>query len=329
MKGTFLMSFDVELAWGFVVCVEIKERHLKPVRGVREALDPLLKIIGDYKIPASWAIVGHLFLDRCECRGRPHPEMPRPNYGWFEGDWYKYDPCSDVKSDPLWYGKDVVEKILDFAKKSSTEQDICCHSFSHPIFGFSGCSEEVAKAEIDKSREVMMKYGVNPTVFVFPLGSAGHLNVLREKGFVVFRGGISEFVQRYANFDNPTEKFLRRYFSFGLEFLSYYFHLPPPVVVPRQVLPGLWEVPGSMSFNKKRNVPMRLVVSKVKRGIERAIREKKCFHLFTHLHNFGIDSDIVLREFEKVLAFADKKRKEGKLQMATMKDFADDIRGLN
>jgi len=319
MKGTFLLSVDVELAWGIVVVGEVREKHLKPVRGVREAIDPLLKIIGRYEIPTSWAIVGHLFLDRCEYRGRPHPEMPRPSYSWFRGDWYKYDPCSDIESDPLWYGKDIVGKILDFAEKSSAEQDICCHSFSHPIFGLSGCSEELAEAEISKSLDVMRDCGISPKVFVFPLGSVGHLNVLREKGFVAFRGGIPELVQRYANLGSGVERLFRRYLTFGMEFLSYYFLLPPSVAVPRQVLPGLWEVPGSMSFGKKRNVPMRLVVSKVKRGIERAIREKKCFHLFTHLHNFGVDSVVLLREFENVLAFADKKRKEGKLQMATMK----------
>lgn len=328
MKGTFLLSVDVELAWGLVVRGEITEKHLKPVRGVREIIDPLLKIIGDYKIPVSWAIVGHLFLDQCECRGRPHPEMPRPDYSWFRGDWYKYDPCSNLESDPLWYGKDVVEKIIDFANKSSAEQDVCCHSFSHPIFGFSGCSEKLAEAEIDKSLEVMKKSEIIPKVFVFPLGSVGHLNVLKKKGFVVFRGGIPELVQRYANFGNPVEKFFRRYFSFGLEFLSYFLFLSPPVVVPRQVLHGLWEVPGSMGFNKKRKVPMSLVVSKAKRGIERAIKEKRCFHLFTHLHNFGADSAALLREFEKILAFADEKRREGKLNLTTMKGYASDIGGL-
>lgn len=320
MKGTFLLSVDVELAWGFVVCVEIKKKHLESVKGVREALDPLLKIISDYEIPTNWAIVGHLFLDRCKCKGRPHPDMPRPNYNWFEGDWYKYDPCSDVESDPLWYGKDVVEKILDFAKNNPVDQDISCHSFSHPVFGDPGCSEELARAEIDKSLDVMMKNGVRPSVFVFPIGSVGHIEVLKEKGFVAFRGGTPELVKRYANLGSVVERLFRRYLTFGMEFLSYYSLLPPPVVVPKQILPGLWEVPGSMGFNKKRAVPLSLVVSKAKRGIERAIREKKCFHLFTHLHNFGLDSATLLKEFENVIAFADKKRKEGKLQMTTMKD---------
>jgi hypothetical protein len=166
----------------------------------------------------------------------------------------------------------------------------------------------------------MIKYGICPKVFVFPLGSVGHLNVLRKKGFVAFRGGIPELFQRYANFGNPMEKMFRKYFSFGLEFLSYFLLLPPPVVAPSEVLPGLWAIPGSMGFNKKGIVPISLLVSKAKRGIERAIREKRCFHLFTHLHNFGIDSATLLKEFEKILAFADMKRKEGKLHLTTMRD---------
>ena len=65
MKGTFILSIDVELAWGFVARVKIDEWCLKAAGKVREILDPLLRIVGDYEIPVTWAVVGHLFLSGC------------------------------------------------------------------------------------------------------------------------------------------------------------------------------------------------------------------------------------------------------------------------
>lgn len=317
MRGTFLLSVDVELAWGFVGCIEIKERYLKAFEKVREILDPLLQLIKDYEIPTTWFILGHVFLDHCKSRGRPHPDMPRPDYRWFEGDWYKYDPCSDICSAPHWYGKDIVEKILNFARDSPVEQEIGCHSFSHQMFGDPGCSTELARAEIDKCLEIMRDAEVRPRTFAFPRGSVGHINILTEKGFVAFCSGIPELVER-TSLDRSALNVFRKYVSLGTEFSSYYLLLPPHVIVPKQVLPGLWEVPGSLCFNKKRNIPMSLVVLKAKKGIKRAIEKGKCFHMTTHLHNFGLEPAALLRTFEDVLSFADEERRRGGLQFVNV-----------
>jgi hypothetical protein len=56
---------------------------------------------------ATWAIVGHLFLDHCEKEdGIPHKDMPR-----FTDGWYSCDPCTGIHKDPLYYGRDIIEKI--------------------------------------------------------------------------------------------------------------------------------------------------------------------------------------------------------------------------
>lgn len=316
MKGTFLLRIDVELAWGFLERSKMEEKHIKAISKVREILDSLLRLIGDYEIPVTWSILGHLFLDHCECIDRPHPDMPRPNYSWFEGDWYKYDPCGHISEAPLWYGKDIVEKIIEFADSNPAQQEISCHSFSHPMFGDPGCSEQLARAEIDKCLEIMTERGLRPRTFVFPLGNAGHINLLKEKGFSAFFGGIPQLIEG-TSLEKSALNLVRKYASLGIEFLSYYVLLPPHVVLPRQVLPGLWEIPSSMCFNKKKAIPMSLVVSKTKKGIRRAIDKRKCFHMFTHLHNFGLEPPTLLKSFEKILSFADQKRKEGNLEITT------------
>ncbi len=320
MKGTFLLSIDVELAWGFLERPRMEEKYIEAIGKVRAILDPLLNLISGYEIPVTWAILGHLFLDHCECTDRPHPDMPRPNYSWFEGDWYKYDPCRHITEAPLWYGKDIVEKIIEFADGNPAQQEIGCHSFSHPMFGDHGCSEEVARAEIDKCLEIMKESGLRPRTFVFPLDDEGHINILKEKGFSAFFGGIPQLIER-TSLEKSTLNLVRKYASLGMEFLSYYALLPPHVMLPKQVLAGLWEIPSSMCFNKKKAIPMSLVVSKAKKGIRRAIDQRKCFHMFTHLHNFGLAPYTLLKSFEKILSFADRKRKEGDLEITTTQRF--------
>jgi len=316
MKGTFLLRIDVELAWGFLERRKTEKKYIKAIGKVREILDPLLNLIGQYEIPVTWGILGHLFLDHCECADRPHPDMPRPNYSWFEGDWYKYDPCGHITEFPLWYGKDIVDKIVELADRNPTQQEIGCHSFSHPIFGDPGCSEELARAEIDKCLEILEERGLRPRTFVFPMDNAGHINVLREKRFSAFFGGIPQLIES-TSLERSAPNLVRKHASLGMEWLGYYALLPPHVGLPRQVLPGLWEIPSSLCFNKKKAIPMSLVVLKAKKGIRRATDQNKCFHMFTHLHNFGLDSPTLLHSFEKILSFADQKRREGNLEITT------------
>lgn len=323
-----MLSVDVELAWGLVPRGKIDKPQLKEVEKVRKILDPLLDLIRYYEIPVTWAIVGHLFLDRCTCSNPPHPDMPRPNYTWFKGDWYRFDPCSNIRDAPHWYGRDVVEEILEFSKDSPADQEIACHSFSHQLFGDPGCSSELAEAEIDKCTEIMKGFGVCPKTFSFPVGSVGHLNLLKEKGFVAFCSSIPRLVNG-SRLEKSVENVFSKYVGLGIEFLTYYFLLPPPVVTPKEVFPGLWELPNSMCFNKKRGVPISLVVLRAKKGISRTVKEGKCFHMFTHLHNFGLDSTSIFCAFEDVLSFADKERSKGTLQVANVKQYVEIVKQSN
>jgi len=317
MKGAFVFVVDVELAWGCMECIRIDEKRLRAAAKVREIINPLFKLLRDYEISTTWAVLGHLFLDSCQRQGRPHPEMPRPNYKWFDGDWYKYDPCSHIRDAPLWYGKDIVEEILKFAEENPVEQEIGCHSFSHIFFGDPGCNGRLARAEMDKCLELMANYGVRPKFFAFPLGSVGHLDALKERGFTAFFSGAPQLIKG-ASLGRAAPSVFQKYVSSIIEFSSNLFLLTPPICIPEEVSPGLWSVHGSLCFNKKRFLPLGFVVLRAKKGIERAIKEKECFYLYTHLENFGVDSASVLKGFEDILSFVDEKRKKGKLDVLTV-----------
>jgi len=145
---------------------------------VRGCIDTLLSLFEKYNIPATWAVVGHLFLNHCEKEdGIPHKDMPR-----FKENWYSSDHCTDIQRDPLYYGRDIVEKILS----NRIEHEIGYHSFSHVIF--SECSREVAEAEIKMGDKLAKEFGIALKSFVFPKNNIGHVDVLKKNGFKIYRG---------------------------------------------------------------------------------------------------------------------------------------------
>jgi len=325
MKGYFMLGIDVELAWGRVHRKNIDLPKLKRAAvNVREILDSVIGLLEKYSVQVTWNILGHLLLNHCaknDLSGLPHGDMPRPNYSWLKDNWYRFDPCSDVQRDPAWYGKDIVDRIIKYVKESKVPHEIGCHSFSHQLFGDPGCGEELARVEIQKSLELMKnEYDIVPKVFAFPRDYVGHLETLKEHGFIAFRD-IPPKLYPCLKLEKTVSNLIKSYASLLIQFLSYYFLFPPHVETARKAVPGLWAVRGCLAYGKKPLIPLSLVNFKAIQGINRAIRSKKIFSMYTHLYSFGENRNR-LSDFEKILLYVSKKREEGKLEVKTMTELA-------
>lgn len=323
--GVFLLDIEVELAWGIIDKQIDREGLRNTSEKVREHLDNILLLLNQYAIPATWGIVGHLILCQCEsASGMPHPDMPRPSYKWMTSDWYENDPCKTLAEEPAFYGKDIVDRIVEYTLKTQSSHDIACHSFSHQLFGDPGCSKVVAEAEVKRCLSLLKKnYGVQPRVFIFPRDSVGHLDILRKEGFISFRGPISHSVN-YSETDGGIVGAFRKNISLAIYLASFYLTIPPPVVNPKMEN-GLVNIPASLCYNKKPFIRLSLIVKKARKGIDRAIKEKKIFHLYTHLINFGAapKPKAFIKGFENVLAYANLKREENKLEITTERRLAE------
>ena len=325
MRGIFSLGIDVELAWSVVHRSNINIQTLTEISiNVRKVIDNLFGLLENHEIPATWNIIGHLILDHCskeKLDKLPHPDMPRSNYSWLNDDWYRYDPCTDLTKDPAWYGKDIVDKVIQYVESSKVNHEIGCHSFSHLQFGDHACLEEVARAEITKCIELMKaEYNIVPKTFAFPRDYVGHVSILKELGYTSFRD-VPPKLYPCLKLEKTVYNYLKTQLSLALQLLSYYFLFPPHVVTPREVLPGLWGIPGCLAYGNKPLIPLRLVTFKAIQGINKAIREGKVFLLYTHLRDFGAKRRF-FSEFEKVLSFVDRKREEGELEVKTMSDVA-------
>jgi len=321
MPGIFSLSIDVELAWGSIHRKSINLNTLREISiNVRNVMDNLFALLENYEVPVTWNILGHLVLDHCSRENPnelPHCDMPRANYSWLNGDWYRYDPCTGITEDPAWYGKDIVDKIIYYTRTSKVGHEIGCHSFSHQQFGDLGCTQKLARAEITKCIELLKtECNTVPKTFAFPRDYVGHLNTLKEHGFTSFRD-VPPKLYPCLRLERTVSNYLKTQLSLALQLLSYYVLFPPHVVTSREILPGLWGIPGCLAYGNKSLVPLRLVTFKAIQGIDRAIRNGKIFSIYTHLRDFGANKRMLM-ELEKVLSYASEKKRMGMLEVKTM-----------
>ncbi|MBX3192220.1 MAG: hypothetical protein KF819_34845 [Labilithrix sp.] len=317
MRPTFIVSIDEELIWGsFDHTPALRfERENPDLRGVfRE----LVSLFDELRVPATWALVGHLFLASCARGedGRAHGDLARPRYRWFERDWFGADPCTDRDRDPLWYGDDLVDAVLS----ARAGHEVGCHSFSHLVYGDAGCSARAAADDLRACVESARTRGITLRSFVFPRNSEGHHALLRDNGFLCYRGEDPTWFR-------PLPGTLKR----SGHLIDQATALSPPVSEPNEQLAGLWNLPGSMLLLHRRGVrrfiPIAARIRKARLGLERAVREGKLFHLWFHPFNFAVDRAAMMSVLRAVLTHAVELRERGRLDIRTMGDLAAELAG--
>ena len=192
-RGTVVISLDAELGWGFHDHGALPAERVAGARGAWRFLVDLFEAHG---IPATWAVVGHLFLAECDGVHADHPAGAE----WFARDpGGRYDPSgaggpaeatagdghgagADRRSD--WFGLDLIDAI----RESEPDHEIGSHTFSHVEFGRPDTSREVAAAELRQSVAAAADRGIELESVVFPRNSVGHRDLLRDHGFSSYRG---------------------------------------------------------------------------------------------------------------------------------------------
>ncbi len=309
-----VFSIDTELAWARIHHRNLDD-YTESLAEYRNAVDWLLHSFEKYEIPATWAIVGHLFLNNCT--SPPHPNITKPEYDWIEGDWYKFDPCSDVKEDPFFYAPDIIEKISD----SPIKHEIASHSFAHINFADPGCSYKAAFDDLNECQLIYRERNSKKMKsFVFPQDKVGNLKALRDAEFEVFRGaGVYEDLR-------SSSKFSKLLFT-----LKNIFGLA------NQPIEANWEnglVNLPLSNHHRLERPMNInnpysfvpLYSKylvLRNSIKAAIETGRIAHIGLHPIDFGLNSEKFRTHFEKILAFIQQSSKKGNIEIITMSDIVD------
>lgn len=314
-KGIFTISLDFELIWGTVDLFGVEEFREAVELERREVVDRLLELFNEFKIPATWCTVGHLFLDKCEAsENKKHAEVVRPQHAWHEADWFTHDPCGDEENAPLFYGKSLVEKI----KNNPVKQEIGSHSFSHIILGDKGCSKDAARTDVAECVKVAENFDIKLNSFAFPRDQVGHLDILKEYGFTNYRGAIPKWYEHGEN-----RSIVKR--------LAHLFDVvtaaTPPTVLPEFEENGLINIPGSMIFfpmhGLRKHIPMSLRVKRARKGLDVAAKEKRIFHLWFHPTNMAFEIDKMFDGLREILKYAAELREQGLVETLSMSEIAE------
>jgi hypothetical protein len=315
-KGVFLLSIDTELAWGGVHDGSFRKR-LPLFRETRSCIHGLLKLMERFEIRATWAIVGHLFLDKCTTAdGLKHPEIVRPTYTWFSGDWFSNDPCTDFNRDLFWYGPDIVESVLS----CRASQEIGCHGFSHMIIGDPGCSRDCFDSELKACRSVAESWGINLKSFVFPRNAIGHLDALAANGFSAFRGRATPWYEGMPGAVRKAGRVVESTSPFAVK------------TTQPALRSGMWDLPATSFYLHRdgwaRYVPIGLRTAQVNATLKRAVAERAICHLWFHPFNLATDPRGLLSGLETIFRKVAGLRERGLLDNPTMGELSEHLSSL-
>lgn len=281
--GAVVVSLDFELSWGshgLGGTPDVEEQR-------RENVVRLLDLFEDLDAPVTWAVVGHLFLDRCD---GVHADMARP-YGPLGDTWYDVDPGTSLSADPSYYARDLVTQIRD----SAVKHEIGTHTFSHILCDQAG--RDTVARELNYCQELASALGVDLRSLVFPQNRVGHLDAVSQAGIEVFRGVGRETVLRHERVAGRYRKYAR--------FLTQRPYRP---VTPERVRDGLWRLPGSMylpynPLDPELNefFPTHPRVTRAIKSITLAQERSGIFHLWAHPRNFD---DRMFRDLRAILEHA-------------------------
>lgn len=305
-RGAFILSLDFELIWGTLDLFGPAgfQRACKIERAV--VLERLVELLNEYEIPATWCVLGHLFLEGCDGR---HPEIVRPSHEWVKGDWFGEDPGGTEETAPAFFGRSLIQMI----RACPTPQEIGGHSFSHVIFGDPGCSAAAAESDVKASVDAARAMGLELRSFAFPRNRVGHLDALRRHGFQVYRGPGPLW---YEQEGNPGLRGRCAHLA------DVFTAAAPPTVLPILDPSGLWNVPGSMiyfpSHGLRGLVPMWLRVKRAIKGLEAAAREKRIFHLWFHPTNLADHTEAMFAGLRSILAHAAALREKESITIIPM-----------
>ena len=148
---------------------------------------------------------------------------------------------------------------------------------------------------------------------VFPQNSLGHFKSLKENGITSYRGKLETW---YSSLPNSLQKLARQVDDFST--------ICPGVSIPKLNEFGLLNIPGNMPFRRlpfgvKKKIPYSIFLKKGIKGVNRAAKEKKVFHVWFHPFNFAFEEEAQFDCLEKLLIHVQTNVNLGKIDSLTMK----------
>lgn len=301
--GDVVVSLDAELSWGYHDLPDAPDRLEYARQGWKAALSAL----DTYRIPATWAIVGHLFHRECDGVHADHPLGET----WFS--------CTAGTADSAdeWRAPDLIDAL----RESETGHEIAAHTYSHVPMKAPYVTDEIADAEFEGCLRAAAEHDLSLETLVFPRNQVAHRDRLAASGFQCYRGVRPRRWYEETPL-RPAAK-LVDWSSIGTA---------PDLVHPSVDEYGLVNVPASLylySFQGPARTAAACVgsdpvLAAAKRGVRKAATNDGVFHVWLHPHNLRSPGGET--RFSRLLAYIDDVRARTDLRVRTMRDVARSVR---
>lgn len=308
-SAKLVISLDAEIAWGRVSSSEISEFY-SLFSETKSIISELISVFDEYNAPVTWAIVGR--LAEATTAGYAKSEMPSTVglADYFDGsvDDSIYD---DIKLHNDRYSYLRYPELIDLLEKSNVSHDIGSHSYNHCFFGDLK-SRELALTDFMIMKKLGSTWGKEIVSFVYPKNQVAHLDCAAEAGVKIYRSPDEEW---FRNLPKITHKYLRQFDKL--------LPIAAPVVFAQQSEYNMTKIPGSMVFRRehrgiRRHIPISIMSSKAKKGMDAAVKQNGVIHLWWHPFNFVYKREQHINALKDVLQYANELRELGKLDIVPM-----------
>jgi len=302
--GTVVLSVDAELGWGFHE-FPAEERPMDRIEQSRWGWRQLVDVFEEFDIPATWAVVGHLFESDCNGAHVGHPSPP---------GWFGHERGEQPMDRQYRFGPELIQQLIE----SSIDHDIGCHTYSHIEMDADYATEDLVRAECQRAIEAARAEGLSMESFVFPRNYVGHRESLMAAGFSCYRGTAPD--SRIGGpYSGPLRKLARATVAPN----------PPPLVTPTVDEYGLVNIPASMYLFGFEGTARRFltatvgdpIVKQAILGIDAAAASEELCHLWLHPNNITTPAD--RDRIRAICEYVDKMRDQTELTVETMQAVAD------
>jgi len=300
-RGMVILSFDTEQIWGYSDYFS-EEEFLTRFPGAFEAHDRLLDRLCEADIRATWFLVGGLALPGSQgARDGRMAGLPTERTSTV--------PAGSERTAPGWYRRSFVRRL----REAQPRQEIGLHGgLIHLIWSDQCVTRDIARRELAEGVRALNELGVSPCSFSYPREKERYHDLLPLHGISCYRGRTPTLAMR-----------LGRTLPGGIaRILDEMRRATPPPVWPREVMPGLWNIPASLFLypigkSRARLVPLRSRIERFRRGIDAAVRHRGIFHYCLHPDNLA-EAPGGFSMLDDILEMLVRRRESGDIEISTL-----------
>ena len=315
--GTFTISLDFELHWGCFEHMILDNAQQQYFRNTLNAIPEMLNIFSAHEVHVTWAVVGMLYMPHRTAwiNNKPKilPTFENANvsaYDWID----RHGFCGE--QDPFHFAPELIDLI-----KSTPNQEIATHTYSHYFCLEKGQTSAQFKADLKMACQVAFEHGSVINTLIFPRNQFNHeyLSTCAEEGITAIRSSPDIWYWAPAT----GSGFMKKFFRAGDAYLKFQpikmFFLKDiktdqglPLLLPASRLYRPWK-PGQLLQNK-------LKMSRIFNEMTEAAQKKAYYHLWWHPHNFGNNPQECLNELERIISHYQLLNKKYSFQSLTMNE---------